>query len=413
MSLYQLYLDTRDAWLSLLRRPLRSLLSSFGIGVGVAALVAMLSISEGAKQKALAKIVSLGTNTLRIENAVEHLRFKNESVLNLSQGITLEDARSLASWLATRGHLAAYVRKDNVQVTAGMQSTSATIIAVTETWFSAEKLILNRGRRLNRGDSEQAKRVCVVGIGLAQALQLHHFAPLRVDNLPLKVVGELRPKGHLLTEGTGLSSLDFDTSVIIPFSVSPFLQYGSGRILVDGMVVALKSSKESTVFKVAEQIEKRLLMRHKGIKDFRLVVPLSLMQEARESQQLFSFVMGSIAGLSLLVGGIGIMNVMLANISEQTREIGLRMAVGATRARIISLFLWNSVLLTIAGAVWGVAGGVALAILVQEYAGWQTVFSYSSLFIAPVSAIITGLLFGLHPAIRAASLDPAIALRDS
>lgn len=107
------------------------------------------------------------------------------------------------------------------------------------------------------------------------------------------------------------------------------------------------------------------------------------------------------------------MNVMLANISEQTREIGLRMAVGATRLRIIHLYLWNSILLTAAGGIWGIGGGILLAALVQEYAGWDTAFSTLSLLLAPLSALLTGLIFGLHPAIRAASLDPAIALRDS
>jgi putative ABC transport system permease protein len=413
MSLYQLSLDPKDAWTGLRRRPLRSLLSSLGIGIGVAALVAMLSISEGAKQKALAKIVSLGTNTLRVEDSFTGVQIKKQSAANLSQGLTTDDAEKIKSWLGRRAQVAVYSRRDTVLVTAATRSSTATVLGVSEGWFAAEKLHLTWGRPLNIEDNRQHRNFCIIGSKINNTLQIQKHATLRLQNYPATVIGVLAPRGRLLTEGTGLSSLDFDNTIIIPITSFPFVREVGGRKLLDGMVIALKSRDESSILETAEQLQEILLRNHRGVQDFQMVIPLNLLREARESQHLFSLIMGSIAGLSLLVGGIGVMNVMLANISEQTREIGLRMAVGASKARIISLYLWNSILLTVTGGLWGSIGGILLAAFVQKYAGWDIAFSFISLIVAPFSTLLTGLIFGLHPAIRAASLDPAIALRDS
>ena len=413
MTLRQLYIDTNDAWTSLKRRPLRSLLSSLGIGIGVTALVAMLSISEGAKRKTLAKIISLGTNTLRIEDSREQLHIANSSAINLSQGLIPEDSVALGSWLKNSAAIGAYCRKDNVIITSDSRSAAGTVMAVSSPWYGAERLAFNWGRPHSIDDEKQHRTVCVVGSSLSKKLQLKKFQTIRIENFNVQVIGQLAPRGHLLTEGTGLSSLDFDNTIILPLPVSPFNREISGKTLLDGIVVSLHRKDESHIFQTAGQVEKILTTNHRGVKDFRIVVPLALLREARENQKIFALIMGSIAGLSLLVGGIGVMNVMLANISEQTREIGLRMAVGATRARIIHLFLWNAMLLTGAGGLWGAVGGIALSIAIQTYAGWEIAFSSMGILIGPLSALLTGLVFGLHPAIRAASLNPAIALRDS
>jgi putative ABC transport system permease protein len=164
---------------------------------------------------------------------------------------------------------------------------------------------------------------------------------------------------------------------------------------------------------IADQISEYLAVRHRGVRDYSLVVPVKLLRESQQTQSLFSLVMGSIAGLSLLVGGVAVMNVMLANISEQTHEIGLRMAVGASRRRIISLYLFHSMLLSLAGGVTGLAGGIVLAMLIETYAGWSVAFSTLSLLLGPLSALVTGVIFGLHPALRAAALNPALALREA
>ena len=405
-----LLLDIDDAWKNLRRRPLRSLLGSLGIGIGVTALIAMLSISEGAKEAAFKKIGSMGINNLRIE-AVDPRQ--NGRAINLSQGLSQEDGRQLEQWLGSRGIVGAYVRKDNVTVRAGSRTVPATVVGVSGGWFAAERLAIERGRPLDAGDIAYHGNSCVLGNRLAAALGVDILGTVQLGPMPSTVVGVAAPRGRLLTEGTGLSTLDFDNILILPLSSMPFVKTVAGRVVLDGLVVSLGASEEEAILAVAGQVKRLLLHNHRNVENFNMVVPVTLLREARESQKVFSIVMGAIAGLSLLVGGIGVMNVMLAHIAEQTREIGLRMALGAPRGRVVSLYLWNSILLTLSGGLWGVAAGALLALGIEKIAGWEGIFSTFSLVAAPLSAIVTGIIFGLHPARRAAALTPAVALRDS
>lgn len=407
-----LLLDIADAWKNLFRRPLRSLLSGLGIGIGVTALIAMLSISEGAKKVAFQKISSMGINTLRVEALPSKSR-RSGSSINLSQGLNHADGVQLGQWLGTRGEVGAYAREDNVLVRAGSKTVTATVLGVSAGWFEAERLTVGSGRFIDDGDIAYRGNSCVIGNSLASALQIDILATIQLGHFPTTVVGVAAPRGRLLTEGTGLSTLDFDRSVILPISSMPFAKSVAGQVLLDGLVISLDVSQEGAILSIAEQVKQLLTRNHRNVDDFHIVVPATLLKEARDSQKVFSLVMGAIAGLSLLVGGIGVMNVMLANISEQTREIGLRMAVGASRGRIISLYLWNSILLTMSGCLWGMVTGVLLALVIEHVAGWEVVFSTFSLIVAPLSAMLTGIVFGLHPARRAAALDPALALRDS
>lgn len=402
--------DIRDAWAGLLRRPLRSILSSIGIAIGVAALVAMLSIGEGARQRAIEQIQSLGMDTVRIESSTQATWRIDGSLANLSQGITEEGIRRLGTWLDVRGQVGAFVRADDVVLEHGDRRLAGMVLGVDPDWIRAEELHLARGRSLVRSDLERHARVCVVGVAVGSALMLTLDDSLRFRDRHCRVVGWLEPKGRLLTEGTGLTAVDFDRAVLMPRTAFPFPK-GFGQI--DGAVVRLTRRDETAVLDAATQIDLQLLMMHREVRDFRVLAPATLMREARETQRLFGLVMGSIAGLSLLVGGIGIMNVMLANIAEQTREIGLRIAVGATRSRIVLLFLIHSVLLTVVGGVVGVLAGVAIAMGVQAYAGWPVAFAVGALLVGPVYAVTAGVVFGLYPAFRAASLNPAVSLREA
>ncbi|MBU1566503.1 MAG: ABC transporter permease [Proteobacteria bacterium] len=412
MTFYPLFFDIQDAWRNLFRRPLRSLLSGLGIGIGVAALIAMLSLTEGAKRAAFEKFSSLGLQTLRLE-AIASQSEKGESTMNLSQGIIQEDAVQLAEWLGMRGKIGVFIKKEGVRISAGNKEVKATVLGVNAGWFAAEGLSTTRGRLLYEGDIAHQENYCVVGSALAANLQVEVLSTIRMENHVATVVGVAARKGRLLTEGTGLSSVDFDNIVIMPLTSMPFPRVVADRLLLDGLVVSLEQAHESSVQFLAEQIRQILLDSHRQVEDFHVVVPLTLLREAEDSQKVFSLIMGAIAALSLLVGGIGVMNIMLANIAEQTREIGLRMAVGASQARIISLYLCHSILLTMTGAIWGGVVGVLVALLIQQFAGLPVVFSSFSLLVAPSFAVITGIIFGLHPARRAATLEPALALRDS
>jgi len=285
------------------------------------------------------------------------------------------------------------------------------VIGSSPSWFTAEELILRMGRPLVPDDLIQHRRSCVVGSKLYSALRLTLADPIHFQDKVCTVVGVLAPKGSLLTEGTGLSAVNFDSAVIMPFTSFPFPRMVGSIHVLDGIVVALDGDTEAVILDSARKIDKLLQIEHRGVLDYKLVVPVKLLRESRQTQTLFSIVMGSIAGLSLLVGGIVVMNVMLANISEQTREIGLRMAVGANRQRIIALYLWHSLLLTVASGVAGLLIGVFVSVLIKSYVGWNVEFSALSLLLGPFLAVLTGIIFGLHPAFCAASLNPALALR--
>lgn len=406
-------LDGKDAWQSLRRRPARSLLSGVGIAIGVLALVAMLSIGEGAKREALEKIATLGINTIRVEYAPPEAYSADSTVINLSQGLTRTDALRIGTWLGQLGYIAYYARKDELAMLAGSRLSVGTLIGASHGWFGTENLSLREGRPLIVADIAKHRRVCVTGDDIASTLQVRLGSTIRFHNVPCNVIGILQPKGRLLTEGTGLSTLDFDNSVIMPYTSFPFGRMLGSRRLLDGLVVRLNDDSEARILSAASQVDELLHSRHRGVRDYRLVVPVSLLREARETQALFALIMGSIAGLSLLVGGIGVMNIMLANVAEQTREIGLRMAVGATKGRIVGLYLCHSMLLCFVGGVLGLSGGILTALGVEYYAQWAVAFSGFGLILGPLSALVTGLIFGLYPAFRAAALNPALALREA
>ncbi|MDH3714045.1 MAG: ABC transporter permease [Gammaproteobacteria bacterium] len=406
------YADARDAWSSLRRRAVRSSLSALGIAIGVVALVSMLSIGEGAKRATLQRISSLGIETVRIESAPPLNAFAGVDVTNLSVGLTVADAQRIAAWLAGRGTLGYFARNDEQLVTAANHRALATVVGASADWLPAETLRAAAGRLLLPSDNLQQRRVCVLGARLGITLAASIGTPLHTGNQICKVVGILRPRGRLLTEGTGLSALDFDNALITPFTTSPFPS-GARQRGVHGMLVRLRNNSPASLPGVAENLKAILRETHRDVTNYRIVVPYALLNEARDTQALFQLVMGAIAGLSLLVGGIGVMNVMLSNVTEQTHEIGLRMAVGATRARIVSLYMCHSALLCFAGGVVGLMLGIAAALLVQTYAGWAVAFSLLGLCLGPASALLTGLVFGLHPALRAAALNPALALRES
>ena len=408
--LNEIAMDCKDALSGFRRRKMRSLLSGLGIMIGVVALVTMLSISEGARQQAEKRIASLGINTIRVENVETGAL---QSSINLSLGLTYEDVIGLKEWLGERGSVGFFERQDETGIFAGTRSEPGTVIGTTPDWLALEGLTLREGRPFISSDLEQSQRNCIIGSGLSRRLHVEVSDSIRITDSLCTVTGILNPKGRLLTEGTGLSTLNFDSLVIYPATSYPFPRLLAGKRVLDSIVITLGRSNEANTLDIAAQIDELLSVRHRGIQDFRLVVPIKLLRESRQTQSLFSFVMGSIAGLSLLVGGIAVMNVMLANVSEQTREIGLRMAIGANRRRIIILYLCHSVLLSLAGGITGLLGGILLAMLIEMYAGWSVAFSALSLLLGPLSALITGVVFGLHPALSAAALNPALAMREA
>ncbi|SDO49120.1 ABC transporter permease [Desulforhopalus singaporensis] len=407
--LYILKVDVADAWKCLVRQPLRSFLSSLGIAIGVAAIVAMLSISEGAKRRVVMTIDSLGMSTLRIEPlGTSAADGANSGKLT---GITQDDLELVSTWLGGRGSAAGYVKQEGVEIGLKTRIQVATVVGITPLWQLAEDIYREAGRNLVQADFDNQENNCLMGNELAVRLGTRPPVQIRYGGRAATVVGLLHQKGRLLTEGTGLSALDFDNSLFCPVATVPYTRVVGGRELLDGMVVTLNIVKEQQILSLAGQVNQLLITNHRGVRDINLVVPVKLLRDAKEKQRIFSVIMVTIAGLSLIVGGIGIMNMMLANIAEQTREIGLRMVLGASRARIVGFYLLGAMVLTLSGSFFGVLSGIVLSYLIQFFVGWDVAISLPGLVVAPGTAILVGLLFGSHPAFTAASLQPAEALR--
>ena len=401
--------DLAEALADLAQKPVASTLSALGIAIGVAALVAMLSIGEGAKEEALKQIVSLGMNTIRLEDSLRQVLQQDRQQANISQGMTEGDIAFLGSWLQKRAKLAWYYRRDDVAAFGSRREISVTALGVSSLWPDIEGVSIAQGRALSELDAQGVRR-CLIGSAVASKLFLGVGDSLRLVEELCIVIGVLAPKGSLLTEGTGLSTLNFDRSVILPIKAFGGLQE-SRRF--QGVIVKVTAVEESAILAFSAELEQLLRRRHRDVLDVRVVAPIALLKKARDTQRLFSSVMGAIAGLTLLVGGVGIMNIMLANISEQTREIALRRAVGADARRILSLYLSHSCLLTGLGSLAGIVLGVVLALIVQAAAGWVVAFSVFGITIGPVFALCVGLLFGYYPASRASRLNVAAALREA
>lgn len=404
--------DLHDAWLSLIRHWFRSLLSTLGIAIGVASLVTMLSISGGAKNKAMERAVSLGVDKIRIENSQEKKILTDTTLANISYGIQENDLKAIRTQLSNKGIVGGYIKQDDMVFSTQQKQEISTMLRADPNWIKVENLQIQKGRYWTQLDQEQKQRVCVAGSHIAVKLGVKVGDFINYQDSYCKLIGIQQPKGRLLTEGTGLSAIDFDNSIMMPiFAISSDSIIG-GEIALDGITVNFKNVDDAKLQEFEEQITQLLLTRHNNVEDFQVIVPKKIMQQVRQEQKVFSIIMGGIAGLSLLVGGVGIMNIMLANVAEQVREIGLRIALGATAKRIVLLYVATSVLLSVIGAVLGVILGVILSILIMTVVNWPISFSFISMLLGPFFAIIAGVVFGIYPGISAISYDPATSLKE-
>jgi len=388
---------------------LRTFLTMLGVIFGVAAVVAVVAIGLGAREEALRQVELLGINNLRI-NKLKLTGLELAEVRRKSpDGLTLGDARSIAK-VSPQVVDTAGRRVFEERVIHDNESPPCTVAAVEPGFFSILNFSAAKGRLLAPLDDEMAAEVCVLGSNLA-ALLFPVSDPIggtiQVGRSRYRVVGVLthRPSGD---EGNKNESPNL--TVYLP------LQAGLKRIAganaphdLDEIVVSLKRGANLTE---AEQLVRRVLhRRHNGAADYSILVPELLLQQKQATQRIFSVVLLFIAGLSLLVGGIGIMNIMLATVTQRTREIGVRRAIGATRSDILTQFLVEALLICLLGGLMGLATGYGLASVAEYYAGWRTIINLPAVVIAIAVSTLTGLVFGLYPSMSAARLDPIDALR--
>jgi putative ABC transport system permease protein len=393
---------------ALSRYKLRTALSVLGVILGVAAVIAMMSVSEGAHQEALRQVELLGLDNLVVRNRVP----SGAKAGAVSHGLVTGDVEGLRALVPLVAALTPLVERYPT-VSGPARSLMARVLGVTEEYRVVLGLDVSRGRLLAPLDVTSRARVCVLGAGLARALFGYRdalSASVRIDSEWYEVVGLLAERGSDARGIGALAARDLNQAMLVPVSTllgqSPALD---PERRVDEIWIQVKEGKR--VQDVGQVVQHTLASLHRRADDVEVVVPRELLNQRYRTQRTFGVVVGSVAVLSLLVGGIGIMNIMLASVLERTREIGIRRTVGATRRDIVLQFLAESLLMTLAGGVAGIAVGVGVSWAITAYAGWSTRVSSSAVALAVIVSLLVGLTFGIYPATMAARLEPIDALR--
>jgi putative ABC transport system permease protein len=391
---------------------MRTALTLLGVVFGVAAVIAMISIGAGAERQALELIDARGLRNV-IARAVPQPDDKLKEIREDSLGLSLGDLDAALETLPfVEAHSA--VKRVNVYTLYSDRGRSdATVLGVSPSHIAMANLTLARGRFLQALDDQTFAQVVVLGDTAARAL----FGdadpigqPVKVNHVWLTVVGVLAPQRVEGREFEGVKLSDVSNQVFTP--VRTALKRFRFKPLEDELdEIHLRIADGAPTAVAALSLSRLLETRHRGIDDFTLVVPEALLEQHRKTQRIFNMVMGSIAGVSLLVGGIGIMNIMLATVLERTREIGIRRALGAKRGDIRSQFLAEALTITGFGGLAGIVVGLALAAIIAWISGWPIAWSPWAILVSVGVSVAVGLIFGIYPATQAARLDPIDALR--
>jgi putative ABC transport system permease protein len=406
-----LYREIKRCLRSLLIHRLRSLLSTLGVLFGVVAVVAMLSIGEGAKQETLEQIEQLGMNSIIVRQHAMSDEQRVQALEQKSRGLTWQDVEALRKNIPILTDNAP-LRVIEATLTGALTQASPEILAVNRAFADMKQLQLAEGRFLCDLDQEGKRLVCVLGYEVAKDLgkEGHIGHTLKLGNIHYEIVGILKSTYWKASKNQSITTRNLDQAVFIPLGSDIGLI--SAPLAKDGLSEIILQIQDTQHMESAVKLIKKILRRlHGGYEDYQIVIPQELLQQAYRTQQIFNLVLGSIAAISLLVGGIGIMNVMLATISERTREIGIRRAVGASQRHILLQFLFETFLLTLIGAVLGILLGLGCSMAISTLAGWKTIVTPWSIILSLMMSSVVGLCSGLYPAYQAAMMDPIKALR--
>ena len=410
-------LGITDVW----RHKTRSALTMLGLVFGVGSVIAMLAVGEGASQQALESIRRLGSQNILLSsvkpvadsgNTVTSSRQASLSVYGL---LYEDDVRIRETVPGVEDTVPArMVRRDARFMD---RSLELRVVETVPAWFDVVKRPVLAGRPLAPHDERSRSNVCVLTeFGVRKLLSAERMIGqrIRIGSGVFEVVGIVKNE-----ESGNARAPDSDADVYIPMATGSrlfgiaSLKYVSGarqgeKVELSQIIVRMKSANE--VEAGAAAIEAVLKRFHKK-NDYKIDVPLSLLREAERTKRTYNIVLGAIAGISLIVGGIGIMNIMLASVTERTKEIGIRRAIGARKSRIVLQFLINTCVLSVGGGMVGIAVGIAIPVMITFFTGMPTLIQAYSMFLAFGISAGIGIVFGLYPALRAASLDPIEALR--
>ena len=432
----------------------RSILTALGIIFGVAAVIAMMAIGNGAQKEILDQIKLVGVNNIIISPKVEKNNKSGSdeeegksTTKKYSPGLTLKDARSIAEILPTVDRVSPEVIYETSIIKDGMRS-SATITGVSPDFFKVFNLQLSEGIMFTENQMQRGGAVCIIGPKISAKFfpkenPLGEF--IKCGNLWLKVVGVLENINVASANVQDLGISNYNVNIYAPVSTillrykdrsaitAASLHGGSESVTVfggGGMFSFSSSSDESEesnynqvdkiVVQVKESsqlkatvdvIKKMLIRRHAGVEDVEIKIPELLLKQEQRTKDIFNIVLGAIASISLIVGGIGIMNIMLASVMERIREIGVRMATGARKRDIVFQFLSEATIISISGGLIGIILGIAISKVIMQATGILTIVSPLSIFVSFGVSVAVGIAFGYMPAKRAAEQDPVESLR--
>ncbi len=435
---------------AILSNKLRSLLTALGIIFGVAAVIAMLGIGAGAQHEILEQIKLVGVNNIVIKPVIEQSEGEVEQVKasmsrpKFSPGLSLKDAQSILEIVPGIGKISPEIVLDKYIIKSGIRR-SAKLVGVTVPYFNISNFNLEEGEMFTEKQLEEGERVCIIG----NDIQTKFFSEqdpldkmIKVGDQWLRIIGVLEPR---IITGENINRLgirDYNMDVYVPIN-TVLIRYRDRSLVTkidieaakrtedmanatDGQVggqnaeqsnyhqidrLVIQAEATGTLVGLADVISRMLERKHYGVVDYEVEIPEMLIKQQQRTNQIFNIVLGSLAGISLLVGGIGIMNIMLASVMERIKEIGLRMAIGAQKADIIWQFLFEAMLISISGGLIGILLGMIIATGISRLADIPTIITPASIVLSFGVAATIGLIFGIAPARRAASQDPITSLR--
>lgn len=451
MNYLRLLSNFRIATDALLANKVRSALTALGIIFGVAAVIAMLAIGNGAQQEILDQIKLVGVNNVVIKPIVEQEEGKvdekaggadaSQKPKRYSRGLDLEDARSILELIPTVEQVSPEVVFETDIIRSGLRRSSR-IVGVEPAYFEIANLPLDEGSHFTAEQLAKGQGVCIIGAGIRKKFFTNEVALgnyIKVGSHWLKVVGILSETlvSEKAIENLGIRDFNMDVYAPIKTVLGRYINRSSVLVpkqedesfFIDGVEVGggdkakgpinyhqldrlvVQVEAPEAVAPTTEVILRMLTRRHNEVVDFEVTIPEQLLKQQQRTKDIFNMVLGAIAGISLLVGGIGIMNIMLASVLERTREIGTRRALGATRKDVVSQFMFEAMLISLSGGMVGVILGVSMAYFIEGITDIKTIVSPLSIVLSfGVSAAI-GLIFGITPAKKAASQNPIESLR--
>ncbi|MFC2172113.1 ABC transporter permease [Acidobacteriota bacterium] len=394
------------------RRKLRFLLTLLGIIFGVGAVIAMLAIGAGAQKEAMRVIDTMGARNVIIK-ARDIPDEEINKIREKSLGLSVREMETLAEAVPGIAYASGKKKVKALSVISSLGKSTSEVYGVSPTYARSTRLRIIQGRFLDEYDDFTYAQVCV--LGRTARRRLFGFEPVlghhvKVNDVWFTVIGVLEDRSLGRDEFEGVKIENVNNHIYVPIRtiLKKFQSPGGESELDEIQLTVLHDTSPKEVTIMAGSLLERL---HSGENDYSIVLPQALLEQHRSTQRIFNIVMGCIAGISLLVGGIGIMNIMLANVLERTGEIGLRRALGARRRDIRNQFLVESLTVSFLGGFLGIGFGYAVSGVVAAAANWNTSVTPASVLLSFFVAASVGIIFGMYPASQAASLNPVEALR--